>query len=153
MDAFTTTRYIIFYGDETFSVCTRSTDADTLLRRHDFYQQCLCTVKQTNMRLKRTSRTANSESTTILDFSPLTPGQVTAAKEGSKASPLAVLKLELIDLSVWILSEQSKKSEVSPEKPTSSGRPETTSNRKLGDENRDELELEMWHETDAATLS
>jgi hypothetical protein len=105
------------------------------------------------MRLKRTSRTANSESTTILDFSPLTPGQVTAAKEGSKASPLAVLKLELIDLSVWIWSEQSKKSEVSPEKPTSSGRPETTSNRKLGDENRDELELEMWHETDAATLS
>jgi hypothetical protein len=122
MDAFTTTRYIIFYGDETFSVCTRSTDADTLLRRHGFYRQCLCTVNQTNMRLKRTSRTANSESTTILDFSPLTPGQ-------------------------------SKKSEVSSERATSSGRMETTSNRKLGDENLDELELEIWHETDAATLS
>jgi len=152
MDAFADKRYIIFYHDDTFSICTRRVDADSLLRRHDFRRQCQCTLNNTVLRIQKKARVAGSESTAILDFSPLTAEQLVAAGESSMASPLVVPTSELVHLNVEILSEQPKESEIS-NKLAADENMETTKYFDVDGEKGTSSKAETWREADAETLS
>lgn len=153
IDSFTTERYIVFYNNQTFSTCTYRDAADILARWHNFYWQKICTMKNTTVRLKRKSRTANSDSIAVLDFSPLTVEQLTTAEERLKSPLLEVSKSELIDLGVEILSEKCDKREHSGEKHTPDMKTKMNRNDETKSKDVESLVDESWHDADTGTLA
>jgi hypothetical protein len=141
----------MFHDDDIFSICTRHVDADTLSRRHVFYRQFQCTIDRKVMRIKRKTKTNKSESIGIVDFSPLTSAQITAAEKSSHASPLAPPNSELVDFSVEIISQEPSQSITSSSKTRTDGQDEIASDNT--DVKEGSKENEEWHEANAATLT